>query len=217
MGSSKKIIGEQVLYKLNGGVLDNSFPVQLPDVYKALEQKINAKFQIQQFNINLPSGETIPDNLCVGVYENVPVVTYGALKSKCTLPVMPISLPKGMGIALVYDPKYPDSPFIPLQRGMTSLLRTDVLLNDLMGLVSYEIRGNELIFNKKLFSLGVTEITIELVVMDISQYSETDPLPIPASMESDLITELTKEFIWVTSEAGLINNYTNLNQNQPKQ
>lgn len=214
---TKRLISEQVLYKLNGGVLDNSFPVQLPDVYKALEQKINAKFQMQQFQVNLPAGETIPDNLCVGVYENIAVTSYGALKSKCTLPVMPISLPRAMGIALVYSPTYPDNFFIPLQRGMTSLLRTDVLLNDLMGLVSYEPRKNELIFSKNLLLAGISSVTAELVVMDISQYSETDQLPIPASMESDLVSELTKEFIWVTSESGLINNFTNLNQNQPKQ
>ena len=66
--STKRLISDQILYRLNGGSPDNSFPVQLPDVYKALEQKVNAKFQIRQFDTNLPQGETIPDNLCIGVY-----------------------------------------------------------------------------------------------------------------------------------------------------
>lgn len=214
--STKRIISEQVLYKLNGGVPDNSFPVQLPDIYKALEQKINSKFQMQQFNVNLPSGEFIPDNLCIATYENVAVTSLG-LKSKSVLPVMPVSLPRGMGILLIYDQNYPNRPFIPLQRGMYAMLQTDVLFNDLSGMCSYEPKGREIIFSKNLPLMGVNSLVMELVVMDLTQYLETDLLPIPASMENDLVNELVKDFIWVTPESGVINNYTNAMQKEIKQ
>ncbi len=209
--TSKRLIAEQVLFKLNGGTPDNSFPVQLPDVYKALEQKINTKFRVQQLNINLPAGETIPDNLCIATYENIPVTSFNQ-RSKATLPVMPVSLPRGMGIMLMYDPNYPERPFIPLQRGMYAMLQTDNLFNDLSGLVGYEPKGNEVILTKNLPLMGVTKITMELVVMDLSQYSETDALPIPASMEDELVADLIKDFIWVTPESGIVNNWTNANQ-----
>jgi len=210
--STKRLISDQILYRLNGGSPDNSFPVQLPDVYKALEQKVNAKFQIRQFDTNLPQGETIPDNLCIGVYENITVEPFTQLKSKATLPVMPITLPKNVGIFLIYDQNHIDNPFIPLQRGTTALLKTNVLLNDLMGLVSYEPRGREVIFNKNLPQAGVTKVTMELIVMDISQYSETDILPIPASLEAEIIEELVQQFSKIVPDLGIVNNYSNAQQ-----
>ena len=210
--STKRLIGDQILYRLNGGNPDNSFPVQLPDIYKALEQKLNAKFQIRQFDTNLPQGETIPDNLCIGVYEDIPVTTFSQLKSKAVMPVMPITLPRNVGIFLIYDPKNIDAPFIPLQRGTTALLRTNALLNDLMGMVSYEPRGREVIFNKNLPLMGVNKVTMELIVMDISQYSETDILPIPASLEAEIIEELVQQFSKVVPESGIVNNFSNSNQ-----
>jgi hypothetical protein len=53
----------------------------------------------------------------------------------------------------------------------------DKLLNDLLGSVYYEVRKNEIIFSKDVTLLGVDTVNMYLVVMDISLYSNTDPLP----------------------------------------
>ena len=95
--SSKRLISDQVLYRLSGGSPDVSFPVQKQDVWKALEQLVNSMFKLTQFSENLPSGETIPNGLSIATYESVDVSSYGDV-SKATLPVIPIMLPKNMGI-----------------------------------------------------------------------------------------------------------------------
>jgi len=210
--TSKKMIAEQVCFRLYGGYPDTAAPVQYEDVYKAAEQKANALFKLKQFDTTLPSGETIPENTMIATYEDVAVTTFGVGKSKSTLPVTPISLPKNAGIFLVYDPERPDNPFIPVQRGQGAILKADTLLNDLMGLVWYEPKNNVLIYSKDLTMLGVSSVTMELCVLDFSEYGETDILPIPSDMEERLVTELYEMFSGVTPENGIVNNITTAEQ-----
>lgn len=218
--STKQIIGEQVLYRYYGGFIDTSGPIQLPDVYKALEQKINATFAMRQFNQTLPSGQTIPDNLSLATYEDIAVTSVGD-KSKATLPVMPITLPRNAGINEIRpilnkegEVRTYGIPVIPLQAGQNYLLQSDTLLNDLMGQFGYEPNGRTVLFTKDMTLFGITTVQMKLVVMDISQYSATDPLPIPADYEDQLIKELLMDFAPVTPESGIVNSYTTFGQNQ---
>ena len=213
-GVTKKVIAEQTLFRLAGGVWDTSFPVQEPDIYKAIEQKINGLFKLHQLDTNLPSGETIPEHAMIAVYENNTVTSVNEW-STADLPIMPISLPKNMGIFLVYDPEFPDMPFIPILRGQTALLKTDKLLSDIMGQISYEPQNNKIKFNKDLTTLGITVVTMELLVFDISQYSETQNLPIPSDYQERIVNELVAQFSPVTPESGIVNPFTTANQNQP--
>ena len=212
MSSTKYIIAEQVLFRYYGGYIDTSGPIKRPDVYKALEQKINSLFKLRHFDVTLPSGETTPDNVMIGVYEGIAVTSLNNGKSKATLPVTPISLPKNVGIYQIYNPEFPDFPFIPLLKGQRGLLRTDSLLNDVLGQITYEPQNNAVTFSKDLLLLGCPAVTMELCIMDISLYSETDPLPIPADYEQTLIDELVQAFMPVLPEVGLVNNWTTANQ-----
>lgn len=214
--ATKKIISDQVLTKLAGGYADGSFPIDERDIWKALEQKINALFKLRHFDTTLASGETIPDNAMIAVYENVTVTSFNE-KSKATLPVNPISLPKNMGIFLIYDPAHPDRPFVPIQRGQGSLLLVDKLLNDLNGRLWYEPRNKDVIFSKDITTLNVDAVTMELCVFEMSQYSSTDILPVPSDFEQILVAELVKEFSPVTAEDGTVNVWTAANQNVIKQ
>lgn len=214
--STKKIISDAVLYKLSGGKPDSGFPIDERDIWKALEQKINGLFKLHQLDVTLPSGEYIPENTMIATYEGN-VVTSVNEKSTAPLPVIPISFPKNMGIFLVYDPNYPDFPFIPLQRGQSALLRTNPILNDDFGFITYEPKNNVLVFNKDLTVFGVAVVTMELCVLDMSQYSPTQNLPIPADYEERIINELVASFALVTPELGLVNNFTTAGQNQIKQ
>ncbi len=210
--STKKILAEQILYRIYGGTPDTSAPIQEEDVFKALEQKINSLFKLRQFDTTLPSGETIPDNSMLATYEDITVTSLGNGKSKALLPVQPISLPKSVGIFLVYDPANPDNPFIPVQRGQMALLKVDSLLNNMMGQIAYEPKNNYVEFNRDLTTFGVNKVTFELCVMDISQYSETQYLPIPSDMEETIVNELVAQFSPVTPESGIVNPITNSNQ-----
>lgn len=209
--STKKVISDQVLFKLFGGIPDSAAPIDERDIWKSLEQKANALFKLRHFDTTLPSGEMIPENTMIATYENVAVVVEGT-QSKSTLPVIPISLPKAVGIYQVYDPEYPEIPFIPIQRGQRALLRTDALLNDVLGLISYEPKNNVIVYNRDLTLFGVNVVTMELCVLDMSQYGINDELPIPADFEERIINELIQEFSPVTAESGQVNNWTNAGQ-----
>ncbi len=215
-GTTKFLMAEQVLFRYYGGFYDKSGPVQMTDVYKAIEQKVNSTFKIRHIDTTLPSGETIPENTMIATYENVAVTSTGNGKATATLPIIPISLPKSMGIYLIYDPNHPDNFYVPIQRGQTALLKTDTLLNDLIGDIGYEPKNNTIVFQKDITTFGVSNVTMELCVFDISQYSETEPLPIPADMEDKIVNELVAQFMPVNPETGLVNNYTTVDQQIPK-
>src|SRR5512136_2406077 len=96
-GTTKYLMAEQVLTRLPGGFRDVNQSVQMEDVVKSIEQVINSMFQMQYYSAVLPTGETVPDNLMIAFYENITVTTDGD-KSKALLPIMPISLPRNMGV-----------------------------------------------------------------------------------------------------------------------
>ncbi len=207
--STKYLLAEQVQTRLAGG-LGASQPVQNGDIVKAIEQIINSMFQMQYYNATLPTGETIPDNLMIAFYENIAVTTLGD-KSQAELPIIPISLPRNMGVYRVTDNK--DNDFIPVPLGQGALLKADKLLNDLLGNVWFEIRKNVVIFSKDILLLGIDTVNMYLIVMDISLYSDTEPLPIPASMEEEIVEKAFAKFVTVTSETGIVNNYTSAQKN----
>lgn len=218
--ATKRLIADMVLYKLAGGIPDASFPVKVLDVYDAIDHKVNAMFKMQQFSVNLPSGGTIPENLAIATYESVAVTRTSNERSKCTLPVMPISLPRNAGIneirpvlnLVASGDRILGNPIIPLQAGQSYLLQADRLLNDLLGQWGYEVNGKTVVFTKDLTTYDITSVDMKLIVFDISQYSTTTELPIPSDYLQQIEDELVKEFAAVVPESGLVNNFSNENQ-----
>lgn len=214
--TTKYLIAEQALTIIAGGYPDIAEAVQLVDMYPAIEQIINTLLKTEQFSVNLPSGEMMPENLMVGIYENIATSSIVSTRnhtsiSKATLPIQPISLPKNMGIYQIYNQDYPDSPFIPIQAGQRALLKTDALLSDFLGQVSYEVKGRTIFFNKDLPKYEINTVTMELVVLDLSLYGETDILPIPADMTSAVVEHLLSRYGSVIPESGSVNPYTTAN------
>lgn len=217
---TKRLISDQVLYRMYGGLVDAASPVQKDDIFKATEQLVNSLFRMEQFSSNLPSGELIPNGVMIATYTDITVSSYGNV-SKATLPVIPISLPRNLGI-------YNISPatsipavsglfsFLPLARGQRELLRTDTLLNDLLNQVGYEPRNNNVVFTKNIILMGVTKVDMELCVFDISLYSESDVLPIPSSMEADIVNTLVAQFSPVQPDSAKVNLLTTAQQQQNK-
>lgn len=213
MSTNKRTIADQVLFKIQGGYPDAASPVQYPDIYKALEQKINADFKTQHFAQTLASGDTIPEHAMIATYEDVVVTeSDNGLKSEATLPVTPISLPRNMGIWNVYAQEVPYNSFIPLLPGQANLLRSQVLINELMGQVGYSPKRNTIKFEKNIIHLGVSTVTMELLVLDLSAYSDTDALPIPPDYEAGIIEYLTKLFAPVQQGDKENDAYTEVNK-----
>lgn len=219
---TKKQISDSVLFKLAGGLPDSGFPVDERDIWAAINRRVNAMFKFQQLTVNLPSGETIPENLHTATYEGIAVSRSSNGRSKCTLPVMPVSLPKAMGIVEICPvlnitesgDKTLGDPIIPLQQGQDFLLKSDTLLNDLMGQWGYTPSGATITFTKDLTTYGVSMVDMKLVVFEMSNYGLTDTLPIPADYLQQLETELIQEFAPVSPESGIVNNFTNAGQTQ---
>lgn len=223
--STKRVISDQVLFRLAGGFPDSAFPIDERDVWKSLEQRINTMLGLRQFNMNLPSGETIPDNLMLATYTDVTVTSYATGSAKSTLPIMPVSLPRNAGIneirpvVSIVDSgdRILGNPFIPLQAGQNFLLQADTLLNNLMGQIGYEPNGMTVIYTSDITKFEITKVDMKLVIFDMSQYTANEVLPIPADYEVQLVNELVQEFAPVVAESGIVNNFTTANQNGNQQ
>ena len=221
---TKKEFSDMILYKLAGGTPDSGFPIDERDVWDSLEHKVNAMFKLTQFNTNLPSGGTIPDALHLATYEDIAVTRTSNNRSKCTLPVMPISLPRNAGIneirPVLNEVESGDrilgNPTIPLQAGQDFLLKADTLLNDLQGQWGHTPNGKTVVFTKDLTTYGITKVDMKLVVFEISQYTIHQDMPIPSDYIGQLEDEIIQEFAAVAAESGYVNVWTNTGQTQPQ-
>lgn len=191
-------IAEQTISLIEGGNLGAAASVSINEIKIAIGQQINALLKIEHFSINAKMGEAIPNGSVLGLYEGI-AVTVNNNKSKAVLPIKPLKLPRNMGIYAIY-PKYTtggdyeyDKEFIPLQMGQAGLLKSQPLLNDLMGQVGYENYGTEVVFTKNIKSFFPDVVlAMRLAIMDISQYGDYDPLPILPEMEMQVIQEVYK-------------------------
>ena len=205
---SKRFIAQQVLYRLAGGLPDTSYPIKEEDIIAALNQKINTLTKAQHFSITLPNGETIPDNLMLATYTGIAVTPVGS-KSKCTLPVIPVSLPRNMGVFEIYPDSDGTIQFIPMQAGQIFLLSNQPIISDLLGQIGYEVRSSEVVFHRDITIDEINEVNMTLVIHDILQYDDYAPLPIPADWEGLLIDELEKDFAPVRQapDKAIVDNY----------
>ena len=191
--TTKYRIAEQVARLLNGGNVPAAAKVKIPEIKIAVEQCLNKLLKMEYLNLNIPSFEMIPNGASVATYENIVIEQYGT-RSKSTLPAMPLKLPRGIGVYQIFDPANPDCPFIPLEMGQLGLLKSQPLLNNLLGQTGYEWYGMDIIFTTDLTQTPPIYLTMRLVVLDISHYSDYDILPIPSDMEWDVIQEVYKLF-----------------------
>lgn len=178
-------ISEQILRILEGNpVISGRYHIN--DVKRLVVQVSNQLLKADHFSINVPEGDTIPNNCMVYTYESVPVVAYKG-KSKCTLPSIPISLPRNMGVLHISKTDAIDEPFIPIPTSMYGIIKPQALLGDLSGLIGYEVIGKDVVFTKDLTAQGVTSVYMRLVGADLSQLSDYDILPLSADMEAQVI------------------------------
>lgn len=203
---TNRLLSDQILFRLYGGVPDVANPVQQEDVWQYIEQWINARFKLQHFNTTLPSGETIPDGCALATYSNIPVVSNNNGTSYANLPVMPITLPRNLGIYDVSDGK--GTHYIPIQKGQGALLSSDYLLNTLFDQIWYEPTGRTVKFPIDLTLYGVNEVEMVLMTFDMSQYDQNDPLPLPKDMEADLIKEALLFFSPQQPTQPVVSNYS---------
>lgn len=199
--STKFSLAEQTHLRLTGGKGKQASWVDPRELQKALEQILNGLLKMDYFKTTLQVGETVPENLCLATYENIPVATYKGV-SRSQLPAVPIRLPRGMGVWALFPFNLASgstmfgTQFIPIPIGMTVLFQSQPMISDLLGQIGYEQQGGFIVFDKDitLAPNNITAVSMQLVVLDISQYGDYDMLPIPADMEADAIEQAYQRF-----------------------
>lgn len=194
-------LAEEIKKLLDGGNPPLAAAVSYGEIKISIGQVCNSLLKTEYLQVNAPMREVIPNGSVLGLYEGIAVTSYNG-KSKCTLPVKPLKLPRNMGVFAIY-PKYRnidsgydlDNEYIPLQMGQAGLIKSQLMINDLLGQVGYEVFGNEVVFTKDI-KQQFTEIKVamRLAIMDISQYGDYDILPILPEQEWQVKQEVWKMY-----------------------
>jgi hypothetical protein len=127
----------------------------------------------------------IPEAL-IATYENISVDNASSVYT-CTLPAQPIAAAGDMGIYEVFSDEL--NPFIPIPKQIMKVMQgTDLAV--LESKVGYFRSAN----NKIRFTADptVSTITMRLIINDISKYSDTDILPLPADYNLGVIELVLK-------------------------
>jgi hypothetical protein len=201
--TTKFKIAEQIQRLLAGNPIIQA-RVQKNDVKLLIEQVANQLLKTEYFQVNMADGDTVPPNCMIYTYESVPVVTYKG-KSKCTLPSMPINLPKNMGVFHISKTDAIDEPFIPIPSGLYGIVKPQVLLGELSGLIGYEVFGKEVVFTTNLPGQNVNNVFIRLVGVDLNTVTDYETLPISSDMEAQIV-QTVYNILVQTPPADKINN-----------
>lgn len=176
----------EALQRLLAGNPEIQSRVQKNDIKLLIEQVANQLLKTEYFQVNMADGDTVPPNCMIYTYESIPVVTYKG-KSKCTLPSMPINLPKNMGVFHISKTDAIDEPFIPIPSGLYGIVKPQALLGELSGLIGYEVFGKEVVFTTNLPGQNVNNVFIRLVGVDLNTVTDYETLPISSDMEAQIV------------------------------
>lgn len=185
-------LAEQIYGLIEGGDPAAASSISINELILSVGQVVNSKLKAEYFDRNVPMGETIPNGAVLGLYEGISVTKDGTGYSKCTLPIKPLNLPRNMGVWSIYPSGKPENEYIPLQMGQSNLLRSQPMINDLLGQVGYEVLGERIRFTQDLTNGGTENPTVDmrLAVLDMEQYDDYTMLPIPPEWEWDIIKEV---------------------------
>jgi len=185
-------ISEQIKL-LHSGHYQTGQGSHLEEVKLLVAQVINTLFKTERVTAISGMGDFDPTGMLIATYDNQEVYEYKD-RSAVALPVFPITLPMNMGIWYVCPSDDIDNFFVPMQSAQAGLTKTIKLLNNYENRVGYEPSGKELVFTSNLLNRDtpITRVMMKLLVSDVSDLGEYDPLPIPADMEAVVIQEVSK-------------------------
>ena len=127
----------------------------------------------------------IPEAL-IATYTNIAVTNASSVYT-CTLPAQPIAATGDMGIYEVFSDEL--NPFIPIPKQIMKVMQgTDLAV--LESKIGYFRSSNDKI--RFTADPTVTTVTMRLIINDISKYSDTDILPLPADYNLQVIELVLK-------------------------
>lgn len=188
------LLAEQSFNLIEGGDPKAASSISFNELKIACANVINKLLKVDYLQLNAGMGETIPNGSVLGLYEGITPVQWVTGRSKATLPVKPLKLPRNMGIWSIYRTSDPNNEFIPLQMGQSNLIKSQPMINDLLGQVGYESLGAmDIAFTQDLTQLFPGEtLSMRLAILDATQYGDYDILPLPPEFQWDVVNEVYK-------------------------
>lgn len=186
MATTKKKLAESIQRILKGNPVISA-RVHINDIMLLVEQVANQLLKAEHFSVNMPAGDTVPNNCMIFSYDAVPVEVYKTSKSRSKLPSIPVSLPRNMGVLHISKTDAIDEPFIPIPTSMYGIVKPQDMLGDLSGLIGYEVVGSEVIYTKNLVGMGISSVYMRLVGTNLSLLTDYDILPVSADMEAQIV------------------------------
>lgn len=214
-------ISEEILKLLLGDEISVSSNTSINEIKISVCQVANQLLKTEHFTINEKMGERIPNGSVLGLYTEIPIVSYNG-KSMSTLPVKPLKLPRNMGIFAIYfrnntNENYNlDSEAIPLQMGQGGLLKSQPMINNLLGQTGYECFGEQIIFTKDLPAIFPNIVcAMRLAILDFSQYGDYDPLPLLPEQEWEIKKQVLALYAKAPIADKLVDSTTSQNAGVP--
>lgn len=214
-----KRLAEEIHSLLEGGDPAVAARTSEEELRVSIAQVVSTLLKTEYLSVNVKLGEAIPNGGVLATYEGLVPVAYGAGRCKVKLPVKPLKLPRNMGVFQVFRSEDPYNEFIPLQMGQANLLRSQPVINDLMGQIGYESFGMDLVLTQDILTLYEKprdrEVTMRLVVMDPGQLDDYDPLPVPDELIWTVKQEVFKLYSGQALPDRVIDNLTKPYRNIP--
>jgi hypothetical protein len=183
MATTKARLADEIMLLLSGGRVGSATKWHPNEIKISICQVANQLLKMEYFSNLTPLDEFIPNGAAIATYENNLIVPWSNT-SKTTLPAMPIRMPRNLGVYQIFSQADYFSEFIPLQLGEASIIRSQGLVSSLSGSIGYECSGLDVIFTQDLTTPNVpVYVTIRLVILDFTQYSDYDILPLPPEYE----------------------------------
>lgn len=201
MPTTKYKLAEQIIRILKGGNNPSASSIKIPEIMEAIGQAINARISAAPLSSD-PRLQHIhgveAGSLVIASYTVSVTTAYGTY-SKLDLPAIPCRVlkeDKDIGLYEIHKTEDPFNPFIIVPEQGLAMISAEPLISDMLGQIACQRRGKEVIFNKNLptETPAVNSVTVRLLVVDVSQLSDYDILPIPADMELAVIGDVVQVY-----------------------
>lgn len=212
---TKYRLAEEIKSLLDGGNIPEASSISFNEIKISIGQVANALLKMDYIQINGRLGETIPNGSMLGLYEDIECTKWRG-KSTAMLPIKPVKLPRNMGVWSIFPSDEPDNEFIPISLGQASLIQSQPLISDILGQVGYEVYGDRVVFTRDLTpQTGTYKVSMRLVIMDINQYSDYDPLPLLPEMEWEIKKQVFQLYANQPLPDKLVDSTVKENKNTP--
>ena len=185
-------ITEQIYRIYSGGNPSDDSEITKREIKSLVSQSINKLLKSEYLGVNRKDGDYFPPHSMISTYSVGSISTYETVKARAKLPVVPISLPRDMGVWSVSTSGDADQQYIPLQSGQYTLLSSQDVLQHLDNQVGYYVDGQYLIFTKDITQspYSVSTLKVRLLTIDATTLDDYDIVQIAADMEDAIVKDV---------------------------